>query len=795
MDAVNPKTYRIYFGGSYRERWSEDYVLSIAYENRRWVEARRDGERWIPTEGDPEILAQLRSPLCPPLIQRYFQTAATVYDAIHECLRRGLKPERLHECFRTGTDDPLAAPELMRLLMDDLGYSLEEAYRITACCCEDLGCTGVLPQNLYPLQPRTAHVVSILRRTSATVPALIHDSRFTQYRSPFGALPAGSTVRLAFRRWGGRIERAELVLWGDDFEYSQSMERDGNIYYVNLELPEQPQALWYAFYVETASSAHWLCPDETGFFGRVCPRREEGFRLTAYRPDFETPAWFRHSVMYQIFPDRFGFSDDDTARKGIAYHEALGQYPQLHQSLDEPVRWQPRSFEQEYSPDDFYGGTFRGIEEKLPYLKELGVSCIYLNPIVEARSNHRYDTADYTKPDPILGSVEAFEHLCRSAREQGMRIILDGVYSHTGFDSRYFDGYGNYGGTGACSGPDSPYYDWYEFKHFPDDYRCWWGFRDLPEVNENNPDWQREIITGADSVVRLWLRRGASGWRLDVADELPDPVLAMIRRAAKETCPDAPIIGEVWEDAVVKESYGRRRNYALGYSLDSVMNYPLRAAVLDFVHGRIDAYGLRDFLIGQQINYPAPLYYSLMNLLGSHDVPRLRNALATKLHLRPLPREEQMAVEFSPQAMEHAITLEKMCAVLQFALPGVPSIYYGDEQGMAGVGDPFNRLPFREGDRELHDFYAALAALRNSAPALSVGEVRFMTMNTELLLVLRYINDGTDALGCPAENGAYLAVIHRGTDSCVYEANCSYAGLGTYVGTAAPLSGEIIRLR
>ena len=498
--------------------------------------------------------------------------------------------------------------------------------------------------------------------------------------------------------------------------------------------------------------------------------------------------------MYQIFPDRFGFSHDGTAERGIAYHEKLGQSPELHKSLDEPVRSAPRSFEQAYSPDDFYGGTFRGIEEKLPYLKALGVSCLYLNPIVEARSNHRYDTADYTRPDPILGTVEDFERLCRAAKANGMRIILDGVYSHTGCDSVYFDRYGNYGGKGACSGPESPYFSWYDFKQFPDDYRCWWGFEDLPEVNEHDPEWQRAIITGKNSVVKLWLKRGASGWRLDVADELPDDVLALIRRAVKQTDPEAPVIGEVWEDAVIKESYGARRDYALGRALDSVMNYPLRAAVLDFAHRRINAYELRDFLIGQQMNYPNPFYYSLMNLLGSHDVARIKNALATPQDLRKLSREEQLAVDFDAGSMARAEKMEKLCAVLQFSLPGVPSIYYGDEQGMEGVGDPFNRLPFKEGNRELHDHYAALCAQRSGADALSTGSVRFFAESADVLLVLRWIRDGRDVFGQTAENGVYLSVINRGGSARLYSADCACAGLGVVNGTAAPMCGEILRL-
>ena len=368
------------------------------------------------------------------------------------------------------------------------------------------------------------------------------------------------------------------------------------------------------------------------------------------------------------------------------------------------------------------------------------------------------------------------------------------MYSHTGCDSRYFDRYGNYGGEGACSGPDSPYYSWYDFRHFPDDYRCWWGFEDLPEVNEHDPKWQHDIITGDNSVMKLWLRRGAAGWRLDVADELPDDVLAMMRCAVKATKPDAPIIGEVWEDAIIKESYGERRRYALGLALDSVMNYPLRAAVLDFVHGRSSAYGLRDFLTAQQMNYPMPLYYALMNLLGSHDVSRLKTALATPLDLRAMTREEQLKVQITDTDRKRAEAMERMVAALQFALPGVPSIYYGDEQGMEGVGDPFNRLPFRENDPDLHDWYAGLCAMRNAAPALSTGHARFFAASSDVLLVLRYITDGKDVFGESAENGVYLCVINRGPGPRVYNADCSAAGLAPYAATAEAMTGRILRL-
>lgn len=793
MDAVKDRTYKIYFGGSYRECWSEDYSLSIAYEGRRFVEAALKNGRWHAAGGNEELAAELEAPDCPQLMRLYFEAAARACDGAQECLRRGLELTKMYECFR-GDDNALIAPELMRLLMDDCGYSLSRAYDTVAQCCEDHRGAGIDVTELYAIQPRTAHVVSLLREASMSRLAAEHDSADIRFRTPTGAVRCGESVKLSVRISGGRAKNVTLVLMGDELHREVEAKREGDMWSVTVTCPETPAALWYHFRIETGDSSHWLCPDEGGHHGSLYGREREGFRLTVYKKDFDTPAWFRRSVMYQIFPDRFAFSDDGTAERGIEYHRSLGQTPELHRTLDEPVRYLPRPFEADYTPDDFYGGTFKGIENKLPYIKELGISCIYLNPICEARSNHRYDTSDYLKPDPVLGTVKDFEELCAAAENMGIRVILDGVYSHTGADSVYFNRFGHYPGKGACQGTDSQYYDWYDFKMFPDRYRCWWGFKDLPEVNERNKNWQDFVVTGKDSVVRTWLRRGASGWRLDVADELPDEVLHLIREAAKSEKKDAPIIGEVWEDAVTKESYGGRRNYALGWSLDSVMNYPLRTAVLDFAHRRINAYEMRDFLISQQMNYPKPLYYSLMNLLGSHDVDRLRNALATDVVIRDLPRDEQLALAFTDEALDRAVQLEKLCAAIQFSVPGVPSIYYGDEQGMCGVTDPFNRATFREENRELHDYYAMLCRMRNENPALSTGEAVFGASSENVLTILRYVNQSEDAFGLAAATGVFLTVANFGTEDADFEADCRAADCGMVCGRIKSMSAEMIKL-
>ena len=793
MDAVRDRLYPVFFGGTYRECWGEDYSLSVEYEGRKQVLAGKKNEEWIPMDGDAELMKLLRSPDCPVLTGQYFQAAASVSAAAALCSERGLKYERMWEFFHN-EDNPLIAPELMRMLMDEGGLSLNEAYQTTARCCRKLSMHGVQVGQVYPLQPRTAHVMSLLRGCCSSVLAVEHNVLDPACRSPFGAVVEGSRIQLSLQVLGGRAEKATLILTGDQLYRQYPMAQIGDRFTVGIKLPEEPCALWYYFQIETADSSHWLCADESGCHGRLYGYEADGFRLTVYKKDFETPAWFRRSVMYQVFPDRFAFSDDDTARRGVEYHTRLGQTPELHASLDEPVRCWPRPFENDYSPDDFYGGTLKGIRERLPYLKALGIGVLYLNPIVEARSNHRYDTSDYQRVDPILGTNEDFAILCREAEKLGIRVILDGVFSHTGADSYYFNRYGHYPGRGACQGKDSPFYSWYDFRNYPNEYRCWWGFKDLPEVDELNPKWQNYVVTGQESVVKSWLRRGAAGWRLDVADELPDEVLALIRKASKAEKPDALVLGEVWEDAVIKESYGGRRNYALGYSLDSVMNYPLRKMILRFAHGWLDAYILRDFLIGQQMNYPRPLYYSLMNLLGSHDVERLRSALASDCVIKDLSREDQRALRFDEKSREHAITLEKLCSAIQFAIPGVPSIYYGDEQGMEGVGDPYNRLPFREDRRDLHDWYAALAKRRNSSPALSTGEVRFYAASADVLLILRYIRGRRDVFGDAAENGAWLVAVNRSKKEVRFTFDCGAADLGVYHGIVGPECAEFIEL-
>ena len=440
------------------------------------------------------------------------------------------------------------------------------------------------------------------------------------------------------------------------------------------------------------------------------------WQVSVIPEDFYTPQWARGAVIYQVFPDRFRKSGE------VDLWGKLRPYT-VHDDWYEEVHWQPDS-QGRILNNDFYGGNFKGITEKMDYIASLGTTILYLNPISKSFSSHRYDTGDYKTPDPMLGTESDFQAMCRAAHSHGIRVILDGVYSHTGSDSLYFDREKTFGGNGAYNRQDSPYYSWYTFYNWPNSYNSWWGFDTLPTVNKMDEKFLDYIIRDADSVVAHWLKLGADGFRLDVADELPDAFISLLRKRIREVKPDALLLGEVWEDASNKIAYDVRRRYFVDGELDSVMNYPFRTAILNFMRGRDSGKGLKDAVMTIVENYPAQVVACNMNLLSTHDTPRILTALVDDFDGS---REEKAARHLTRNQLEVARDRLQMAAFLQYTLPGSPSLYYGDEALMEGYKDPFNRrtYPWGREDPEILSFFRHLGRLRKEREELRLGDIRF----------------------------------------------------------------------
>ena len=512
------------------------------------------------------------------------------------------------------------------------------------------------------------------------------NSRDLQYRAPFGAVAEHTAVTLRVRMprdWGCRGVTLSVIqdecppleiacgwdgMCGDTHEWWR----------VSFT-PDTAGLYWYAFRVEVAMGEGWLVRQADGTAAYSPDKEGARWQLTCYEDGFTTPDWLAGGVLYQIFPDRF--ANSGKPKEGVPTDRVR------HGSWDEAPEWRPDHNGRVWN-NDFFGGDLKGIEEKLDYLQSLGVTCVYLNPIFESHSNHRYDTADYSRIDPLLGDEADLRSLTAAAKKRGIRVMLDGVFSHTGADSIYFNREGRYDGLGAYNSMHSPYAEWYHFTRWPNEYGSWWGFDTLPEVEETAPAFM-EYVNGAEGVVAHWLQAGASGWRLDVADELPDEFLDALRHRVKATDPDALVLGEVWEDASNKESYGHRRRYLLGRQLDSVMNYPFRDAIFGFLLGG-DSDEFIHSVWNVVENYPPQTLRLLMNHIGTHDTERALTVLGGE---PSNGRGRSWQAEQSLSDKQRAVGLRRLqlATLLQFALPGVPCIYYGDEAGLEGYRDPFNR--------------------------------------------------------------------------------------------------------
>lgn len=571
--------------------------------------------------------------------------------------------------------------------------------------------------------------------------SLRHDSRNTADKSPFGAVTAGTQLNFAVSAATG-IRSVALVIEKRKLEGNQDILEYREVARVPMRrTSDGEKEKWHAqyrftdvgvygyyfeavigdktfIYQNNTDAIFWTREKGSNGAGRVeersdTPRSIRRYRQTVYAADFAVPGWAKDAVYYYIFPERFRNGDarndpmpgiNTYQDKGVEFHADWNQRPFKPKTGD--------GSDDVYN-NDFFGGDLAGIIEKLDYIADLGANVIYMTPIFSAASNHKYDTADYRNVDPVFGSNEEFMRLCAEAKKRGIRIMLDASLNHTGSDSIYFDRFGKYRAGGAFENAKinaaSPYADWFSFDAMQTDpdkqYKGWVGVLDLPELNKASNGFRKFAFGADDSIMKLWLDRGASSWRMDVAPWVPDDFWREWRTAVKNKKPDALTVAETWFDA---------SKFFLGDSFDSTMNYIFRNTVLDYIGGGKATATYHNIEYIREV-YPQQSFYSLMNLLSSHDVPRT-------LHLLGYRSDTTDAAKIS-EAKQRLL----LGVFIQMTFPGSPAVFYGDEVGVTGGEDPFNRATYPwvdkggKPDLRLLAEFKKLIKLRNDHPVLRNG--------------------------------------------------------------------------
>ncbi|MDT2674112.1 glycoside hydrolase family 13 protein [Enterococcus dongliensis] len=544
-----------------------------------------------------------------------------------------------------------------------------------------------------------------------------------RYKQPFGAVQEKTEVNI----WLSVLEQQNIEVFlvvhkegsttgqkifamnavaEDRFHFRATMDQGWGLYFYYFKIIHESEGYkitqYYGFHGQGGEGKIY------GSEREVIP-----YQLTCYQKPEIAPSWYRDAVFYQIFPDRFANGNPDRKinqpKKDSFIYATEEDTPfYIKNQQNEIARW------------DFFGGNFKGIQAKIPYFQGLGITAVYLNPIFEASSNHRYDTNDYFKVDGVLGTEEDFRELIAALHEAGIAVVLDGVFSHVGKNSRYFNLSGLYGkSTGAARNPQSPYYEWFTFNHYPDDYKAWWGVTDLPEVRKENPSYQEFIYGDLDSVLSKWTTMGVDGWRLDVADELPDEFISGIRKQLA-SYQEKILIGEVWEDASNKIAYDTRRKYVFGDHLQGVMNYPLRQQILAILKQSRSLKDICEEMIRYQENYPTDFYYNQLNNIGTHDTERILTML-----------------DGSIEALDQAWGL-------MFMMPGIPCVYYGDEAGLTGGKDPENRkfFPWQAIDPAIFENCRKWITRRKTFDVLKQGEFfPFYSQKQQIFGIIRYLEE------------------------------------------------------
>ncbi len=592
--------------------------------------------------------------------------------------------------------------------------------------------------------------------TDPTALSLRFDSRALADKSPFGAVPVGSTMDFHVSAMPG-VKKLTLVIEKRRMEGNQERLEYSEVARLAMTRSQQGgrerwsashrftevsiYGYWFEaeingqtfVYQNNADPIFWTREKGSGGLGKVADKPAAAgtirrFRQTIYATDFKVPDWASDIVYYYIFPDRFRNGDPrNDPQPGVArYHEGTVE---LHSNwLDKP--WRPGSGDgsDNVYNNDFFGGDLQGIIDKLDYIQDLGANTIYMTPVFKAASNHKYDTADYKTIDPGFGSNEDLLRLTSEAQRRGMRVILDTSLNHSGSDSIYFDRFGNHKSAGAFEGgrirADSPYASWYTFdakQARPDkQYKGWVGVSDLPELNKASASFRHYAYGASDSVMKLWLDRGASGWRMDVAPWVQDDFWREWRSAIKQHRPDALTVAETWFDA---------SKYFLGDMFDSTMNYIFRNTVLEYAAGGKAGDLYRNMELMREA-YPPQSFYALMNLLSTHDQAR-------SLHYLGWQSEND-----APEVIARAKQRFKLALFFQMTFPGAPAVYYGDEVGVTGGDDPYNRAPYPWADQggrpdtELLAEVKRLIKLRKDNPVLRRGSIEAPLLLDDHVIVL-----------------------------------------------------------
>ena len=623
--------------------------------------------------------------------------------------------------------------------------------------------------------------------------SIYYDSKDETYKSIYGAVPTGTEVAFSIDT-GNDAQQVTLVLKGKEnkilsLEKEEGLTEEGKARWsVSTEFSEYGEYEYY-FVIGGESSVKIYCDDD-GYYGTgktADLTQVQPYEMNVYIDGYETPDWMKNAVIYQIFPDRFfnGDTSNDmaqTSSRGATDYEYIRDWYTWPENPEQETLNPDTYPENAWSGDgawsnEIYGGDLKGVTGRIEYLKALGVNVIYLNPVFHSISSHRYDATDYTQIDPILGTLGDFTELVKTAEENGMHVVLDGVFNHVADDSVYFDRYYKYVGQDGKVGAypywayvydymaeneeasqdeaetearkyfesrgvtDFTYTQWFDFTggFMTDDsgeyvqdtiggragknvyaYDCWWGYDSMPVIiatdgsEYQTPGWAEEIIDGEGSVAQYWLEQGSDGWRLDVANEVSDETWQRFRESVKALDSDNVIIGEIWDDA---------SEYLMGDMYDSVMNYVFRDAVLAYAKGG-SAQDCVNELEKLRERYPQEAFYAMMNLVGSHDTTRVLSFL-DGINDDRAQTDTASAFPTYETTSDTAKERQYLVAFIQMTYPGAPTIYYGDELGMAGADDPDDRraMEWGRGNRELVEWYASMAEIRNTYSALRTGEI------------------------------------------------------------------------